>query len=71
MPARCSLQIIEIVGRGAADRAGLRVGDEIIAIDGDASVAVSRFAELRSGQVVTLTILRDGTTFALQLAAQP
>lgn len=71
MPARCSLQIIEITDRGAADRVGLRVGDEILAIDGEASLAVSRFAELRSGQIVTLTILRDGATFAVKLLAQP
>jgi membrane-associated protease RseP (regulator of RpoE activity) len=55
-------------GSGAA-RAGLRPGDELISIDGqavDAFTDVGPLIEDRAGDTVDLTIVRDGSTRQLQ-----
>ncbi len=52
-----------VVGGGAADRAGLRPGDVLLAVDGDSLRAWSELVakvEPRAGDSLALTVLRDG-----------
>jgi putative serine protease PepD len=61
----------------AADKAGLRPGDTVVAVDGelvDSSISlVAHIRERTVGDTVTLTVLRDGTKLDLKatLGARP
>jgi regulator of sigma E protease len=56
----------QVIAGGAAEKAGLKAGDQIVAVDGS---GIGTFAELhdtvrlRPGQELRLTIERDGRTF--------
>jgi len=62
-PAGVQTRIGMVVGGGAADGAGLRRGDVIVALDGR---SVARFEDIqahvtpRAGQAITVTVERDG-----------
>jgi len=60
---------------GAADRAGLELGDIVIAIDGreiaDPQSLKFRIATRRIGEVADLSIVREGVTKTVVLALQP
>jgi len=69
-----SLPVVgEIAANSAAAEAGLRAGDRIVAIDGS---AIDRFEQIQAivvkntGEVLHLSVLRDGTTIALQATPQ-
>ena len=69
--------VAELYPGGAAERAGLRQGDVLIAIDGgevnDEKGARFRFATRDLGDEVALTVLRDGEeqTLAIEARAAP
>ena len=56
--------ITQVTPESAGDKAGLKTGDVIIAVDGqpvrDASMVRNRIGLLRVGEKVELTVLRDG-----------
>lgn len=63
--------IAQIVQGGAADRAGLQVGDQIISINGaDVSTAAQVKKEIRTlaiGDVIPITIVRDGKEITMDV----
>lgn len=66
------LRVMAVTPGGAADRAGLRSGDRLLAVNGVALAGIERpgpqlaGALAREGGVLHLDILRDGTRRALQ-----
>ena len=68
------LYIAQIVEGGTADQAGLQVGDQIIAFDGeevsDAAEVKKLLREHHIGDVVTMTIIRDGQQQDVQVTLQ-
>jgi regulator of sigma E protease len=55
----------EVVSDGPADTAGVRSGDEIVAVDGKSmpdGVAISDYVQKHNGKPVVFTIKRDGKT---------
>jgi putative serine protease PepD len=50
----------------AADKAGLKTGDAVVAVNGEAlegaDSLVARVRALRPGTVVTMSVVRDGAT---------
>jgi serine protease Do len=63
-----SAVLVEAVS-GAAERAGVQVGDLLLAIDGQAltTVAQASAAQARTGKSVALLIQRGGLKFYLPL----
>ncbi|MDE5758222.1 MAG: PDZ domain-containing protein, partial [Allobaculum sp.] len=68
------LYIAQIVEGGTADQAGLEVGDQIIAFDGeevsDAAEVKKLLREHHIGDVVTMTIIRNGQQQDVQVTLQ-
>lgn len=62
--------VAEVQAGSPAQRAGLRVGDVILAVDGDPSDTVDilrrQIGLSRVGETVTLTVLRDGRQISLR-----
>lgn len=72
-----SLRIVEILAPGAADEAGLRAGDQILAIDGwqpdvandlDVVLAGNRF---KAGATYRFTVRRGTDTFEVPMEGKP
>ncbi|MBR3037777.1 MAG: trypsin-like peptidase domain-containing protein, partial [Clostridia bacterium] len=65
------VQIADVVEGGAADRAGLKTGDLILAIDGNAVSSNSDLTDLiaryNAGDTATFTIQRDGERSEVQV----
>ena len=65
----------QVVEQTPAERAGLKVGDEIMAIDGAAvaepSALIDRIQAKGVGEKVTLTVARDGKEQKVTLALEP
>ena len=61
-------QIVAVAPGSPADRAGLRPGDEIALIGGEAPRDVIRWQLLADGSVVPLVVRRDGEQFAVAVA---
>jgi S1-C subfamily serine protease len=64
--------VVEVVQEGSgADRGGVRVGDVITAVDGDTLNDMSELVALvrrqNPGDILTLTVLRNGETLTLQV----
>ena len=63
-------QIVAVAPGSPADRAGLRPGDEIALIGGEAPRDVIRWQLLADGSEVPLVVRRDGEQFAMAVAKQ-
>ncbi len=67
--------VAELWPGGAADEAGLRRGDVVIAVDGadinDEAGARFRFATRTIGETADLTVLRDGERLTVTVEAEP
>ena len=66
LPAR----IGQVLPEGEGARAGLRVGDEVVAIDGEPISAWSEVAQMihaSAGETLLFTVLRDGQRLELEL----
>ena len=63
---RQAAQIRSVTAGSAADKAGLKTGDAVVAVDGEAlegaDSLVARVRALRPGTVVTMTVVRGGAT---------
>jgi putative serine protease PepD len=63
---RQAAQIRSVTSGSAADKAGLKTGDAVVAVDGEAlegaDSLVARVRALRPGTTVTMTVVRDGST---------
>jgi putative serine protease PepD len=61
----------QILSGGPAEKAGLKVGDAVIAVDGDpvnSSLSlVGQLRERQTGTAVTLTVVRDGKTLNVKV----
>jgi membrane-associated protease RseP (regulator of RpoE activity) len=60
--------VAQVVGESAAAKAGLRIGDRIVAIDGESVASfpsASKALQSRPNEAVTLTVERDGATLDL------
>jgi len=72
LPVRRGAVVSDVEPGSAAERAGLRPGDVITAIDGravdDAATLRNRVGLTRAGETVTLTMLRDGRERRLEVA---
>ncbi len=73
-PGAGGLRVVSVVPGGAADQAGLRVGDAIIAFDqrptSSGAVLLSEIRRRRPNQLVTLTVLRAGQRLELSAILQ-
>lgn len=62
--------VVEVEPESPADQAGLQVGDVITAVDGDLvdveRTLSDRLYAYESGDTITLTVLRDGETLAVE-----
>ncbi|WP_319824621.1 S1C family serine protease [Thalassovita sp.] len=70
LQAGAGLLVDDVALSGLSDRAGLRAGDVILAVDGGAVAQPGDLAfglEARRGDVVSLTVLRGGQQLALML----
>ena len=67
--------VARVIPGGAAERAGVRSGDEILAIDGRRALSVAEsksVAQAKPGDIVSVLIRRPGTTpFTLQATLSP
>jgi Do/DeqQ family serine protease len=67
--------VTDVTPKSPAERAGLKHGDLIVAVDGEPTDDVEafsyRFATASLGSKVALTVLRDGHTVNLSLNAEP
>ncbi|GAA6524944.1 trypsin-like peptidase domain-containing protein [Intrasporangium sp. DVR] len=74
---RAGAEIAELTAGAPAEQAGLRKGDVVVAIDGEAvdssTALVAQIRERTAGEKVTLTVIRDGQRqdVAVTLAARP
>jgi len=74
---RDAAQLKEILSGGPAEKAGLKVGDAVIAVDGEpvnsASSLVGQLRERQAGADVKLTVVRDGkaTDITVTLGTKP
>jgi putative serine protease PepD len=63
---RQAAQIRSVTPGSAADKAGLKTGDAVVAVNGEAlegaDSLVARVRALRPGTVVTMSVVRDGAT---------
>ena len=61
----------EILSGGPAEKAGLKVNDAVIAVDGEAVNSslslVGQLRERQTGKAVTLTVVRDGKTLQVKV----
>ena len=75
LPAPRGVVITDIWPGGQAQRAGLKVGDVILAVGGEAvndeGGATYQFGSRRPGETVPVTILRDGAERSLSVRAEP
>jgi serine protease Do len=82
VPDRTGARVIEIYPDSAAAKAGLKVGDIIVAVNGtrvaaaeahDVEVLPAMIRQLRIGSTAALTVLRDGkeVPVAVELSASP
>jgi regulator of sigma E protease len=65
-----SPRINRVLAGGAAERAGLQPGDELVAVDGEAITSLTRFVEYieqHPGKAVTLSVKRGGATRELSI----
>jgi putative serine protease PepD len=75
--SRDAAQLKEILSGGPAEKAGLKVGDAVIAVDGEpvnsASSLVGQLRERQAGADVKLTVVRDGksTDITVTLGTKP
>lgn len=63
-------RIAQVVAGGAAQRAGIRIGDVLLSVDGlsiTTDEGSQRFSELRAGDAVHLTLDRAGKSFDADL----
>jgi signal transduction histidine kinase len=64
-------KVLEIATEGPGTRAGLHVGDQILAVDGLPPQALPNLAAgKRAGEVLSVTVLRKGKTRAFSLALE-
>ncbi len=74
-PGQHGALVSEVHPNSTAHAAGLRVGDIVVAIDGDATHSSAQLRSLLAvkavGDTVTLTILREGREHALNVDIQP
>jgi serine protease Do len=81
LPGRTGVRITRVIG-GSAEKAGLKVGDVITALDGsaveasqpsDADLFATLIRQYRIGSTATLTVMRDGkqVTVPVTLDASP
>jgi serine protease Do len=71
LPTKSGAYITDIVAGGPADRAGLKVGDIVVRVNGqsvkDNTDLTRRVAQARAGDVIKLDVLRNGKTESLQV----
>ncbi|MFZ5669979.1 MAG: Do family serine endopeptidase [Pseudomonadota bacterium] len=74
LPGPRGVLVTDVWPGGAADRAGLKVGDVILAIGGeavnDAGAAVYQFGARPTGQQVPVRVLREGAEHTLTIRAE-
>jgi len=75
LPGPRGVVITDLWPEGPADRAGLKVGDVILAVGGetvnDEGGATYQFGSRRPGESVPVRILRDGAERSLTVRAEP
>lgn len=74
LTAESGVLAVAVSSGGPADAAGLRVGDVVLALDGEATASVDAIHKLltreRIGRTITLDVLRDGLVMKLNLLVQ-
>lgn len=71
MNVPCALRVTEVAPHGPADRAGLRINDYIVGLEGQPFSSVlelqGKASAFRPGQTITLDVIRDGEPLAIEI----